>query len=112
MIFLNLIYYDENEFNTIGCHVEYYKNVLFKYFTCNIKFGYKNINPKLNNIFIIWRNWNIFNNIAKIYNKTASEYMSSMSMGMVLLNIDVVVCEPRRYSLSVDDRVLHGPQSP
>ena len=29
-------------------------------------------------------------NIAKIYNKTASEYMSSMSMGMVLLNIDVV----------------------
>lgn len=69
MIFLNLIYYDENEFNTIGCHVEYYKNVLFKNFTCNIKFGYKNINPKLNNIFIIWRNWNIFNNIAKIYNE-------------------------------------------
>ena len=29
-------------------------------------------------------------NISKIYNKTASEYMSSMSMGMVLLNIDII----------------------
>ena len=28
-------------------------------------------------------------NISKLYNRTASEYMASMALGMVLLNIDI-----------------------
>lgn len=68
-IVLNIIYCNKNEYDTIGCHIEYYKNVLFKNFICNICFGYKNINYKSNNIFIIWRKWDEFTTIAKKYNE-------------------------------------------
>ena len=29
-------------------------------------------------------------NITKMYNRTANEYMASMSLGMIILNIDVI----------------------
>jgi len=64
---INLIFYNRNEYNTVGCHVTYFKNVLFKNFNVNVKFNYDILTP--NNIFIIWRNYENFLSIAQNYEK-------------------------------------------
>ena len=64
---ITLAFFNQNEYDVVGCHMTYFKNVLFKNYKITIKLNYNDIVS--HTIFIIWRSYERFMETAKKFNK-------------------------------------------